>query len=203
MADNETTRYYAKNAEQTSRKYESSGGALESLFDSYYPPGAKILDIGCGSGRDLAMLLSKGYDAFGVDPVPEMLDVALRCHTELAGRLSVAGLPNLGRPFGGEFDGILCCAVLMHLNKTELSPSIRAMREVLRPNGRVLVSYSSDRPGLTIDSRDESGRLFVIYDAETMASIFKDEGFNLIEQSGNVDTLGRTGINWTTQLFEI
>ena len=33
-------------------------------------PGTRVLDVGCGSGRNLIYLLQSGYDVFGIDPDP-------------------------------------------------------------------------------------------------------------------------------------
>ena len=38
----------------------------------------KILDVGCGSGRDVAAFRAAGHDAGGIDPCDELLDVARR-----------------------------------------------------------------------------------------------------------------------------
>jgi hypothetical protein len=41
-----------------------------------FPPRARLLDVGAGSGRDLALLLTQGFDAFGIEPDAELREEA-------------------------------------------------------------------------------------------------------------------------------
>jgi 2-polyprenyl-3-methyl-5-hydroxy-6-metoxy-1,4-benzoquinol methylase len=59
---------------------------LEKMMDAFKqegnPANMKVLDIGCGSGRDLAVLARKGFDAYGIDPTSEFVDIAQRIHQQ-------------------------------------------------------------------------------------------------------------------------
>ncbi|MFH1888179.1 MAG: class I SAM-dependent methyltransferase, partial [Pseudomonadota bacterium] len=71
-------------------------------------PGARILDIGCGTGRDLAFFARHGLDVSGVDPSPFMLDAA---------RVRLGGRAELFRCFGEDLpleDNSCDMAVLIH-----------------------------------------------------------------------------------------
>ena len=105
----------------------------------------KILDIGCGSGRDMAELIKNCFDAYGVDASPEMVQYAQEKYPELKGRIEKGVLPNLEKPFSGEFNGIFCCAVLMHLPKEELFDPAFAIGKILKENGRPVfnIEFSS------------------------------------------------------------
>ncbi len=64
------------------RRYIADGTdlAVEARFvDMISPREADILDIGCGHGSTVAALRSRGHRAFGIDPTPEILAVALEC----------------------------------------------------------------------------------------------------------------------------
>ena len=67
--DQTTIKYYAENAAQVAERYESVVSDLSAHFADSFSKGGKILDIGCGSGRDLADLHKLGFDCYGVDPV--------------------------------------------------------------------------------------------------------------------------------------
>ena len=94
----------------------------------------RVLDAGCGGGRDLALLLDLGFDGFGTDPSAGMREAAARAYPQLAGRIHDFGLP-LPEPaaLGGLFDGIVCSAVLMHVPAEELSAALASLRRALRP----------------------------------------------------------------------
>ena len=50
--------------------------AEEKIFDTYFQPGTKLLDIGCGAGRTTLALVQKGFEIVGIDLIPEMIDSA-------------------------------------------------------------------------------------------------------------------------------
>lgn len=84
-------------------------------FNVSFPSGAKILDLGAGSGRDVQSLLNMGYDVYGIEPVDELRKLALDKHQKLRERLWDGKLPNLPKDLTNSFDGVLCSAVLMHI----------------------------------------------------------------------------------------
>ncbi|MEA2725383.1 MAG: hypothetical protein QOH59_3154 [Gemmatimonadales bacterium] len=47
-------------------------------------PGMRVLDVGCGSGRNLVYLLQSGYQVFGIDPDPISIQVVQRLASKLA-----------------------------------------------------------------------------------------------------------------------
>jgi len=75
-ADKKTSAFYRDNARslaaRSSGVLNRTGDRLERTFEGC----RKILDLGCGTGRDLAYLLRKGKDAFGVDASKDMLAAA-------------------------------------------------------------------------------------------------------------------------------
>jgi SAM-dependent methyltransferase len=50
-------------------------------------PGMRVLDVGCGSGRNLVYLLQSGYEVFGIDPDPISIQVVQRLASRLAPQL--------------------------------------------------------------------------------------------------------------------
>ena len=118
--DVRTLDYYMAHAREVAQRYEASRSSLAARFSSAFAPGGRILDIGCGSGRDLAELGHQGFQPFGIDGTSEFVELAQEYHPELRGRILHGLLPDFPVPFGGEFDGVLCCAVLMHIDSTEL-----------------------------------------------------------------------------------
>ncbi|RZB31018.1 MAG: hypothetical protein AEth_00972 [Candidatus Argoarchaeum ethanivorans] len=138
--DAQTTHCYQKNAKEIFDRYGACCDGASRYFTLSFPPQAKILDIGTGSGRDARQLLELGYDAYGVDPCNEMMSLAITKYPELSGRITEGNLPRLEKPFGGNFDGVLCSAVLMHIPDEQLFDSVFAIRSVLKDNGRLLLS---------------------------------------------------------------
>lgn len=200
--DPKTLAYYTENATEIARRYESVVSPVERYFAMAFTPGARVLDVGCGSGRDAARLLNCGYDAYGIEPVEGLRHAATAVHPELVGRISEGGLPRTGDAFGGEFDGILCSAVLMHVPDTDLLDAGLAIRRLLKPGGRLLLSIPASRGDFLSGDRDSNGRLFSPYSADEISLLLGRLGFAPISRWGSEDVLGRSGTSWTTLLLE-
>lgn len=99
--------------------------------------GARILDVGCGTGAvSRAALAALGAEAFVVamDPSNDMLAAARRGGVE---RVVMASLPRL--PFAdASFDVVLSAFVLTHVDDPDAA--LADMARVLRPRGRIGLS---------------------------------------------------------------
>ncbi|WP_237738267.1 MULTISPECIES: class I SAM-dependent methyltransferase [unclassified Caldicellulosiruptor] len=79
----QTIKYYDENAiEFFMNTKDANMENLCKLFLKYIPEGGKILDLGCGSGRDTKYFLEKGYDVVAVDGSIEMVKLS----TEYTGK---------------------------------------------------------------------------------------------------------------------
>jgi SAM-dependent methyltransferase len=100
------------------------------------PPGARSLDVGCGTGRWIRRYEQLGFRAAGLDVTPGMLKTARQCGT--AGLLVAGEAHRL--PFAdGAFDFVSDVTVVQHI-PAELQPAaIGEMMRVLKPNGHLLL----------------------------------------------------------------
>jgi SAM-dependent methyltransferase len=200
--DAATARFYEQNAADIAGRYEAVASPVERYFGTSFAAGAKVLDIGSGSGRDAARLLAKGFDAYGVEPSLALRQASVNAHPELRNRLDGASMPDLGLPFGGGFDGILCSAVLMHVPDHEMFDAALSIRSLLKVHGRLLLSLPLSRGDGLNQERDANGRLFKDYKAEEIQLLFERLGFQLIGRWDTEDALARAGTNWYTLLLE-
>jgi SAM-dependent methyltransferase len=108
----------------------------------------RILDAGCGSGRNLVYLLRQGFDVWAVDAEPAAVESTRRLARDLApdlpaDRFQVASLERL--PFdSARFDVVLSNAVL-HFAPDEASfwAMIRELWRVLKPGGLFFARLAS------------------------------------------------------------
>jgi len=179
---------------------ESARSAMSRHFESAFAPGARVLDVGCGKGRDVVALLDMGFDAYGVEPNEAMRSRAIQRDPRVPGRIEDAALPALGQPFGGGFDAVTCSAVLMHLPAPALPASLAALAGVLKSHGRLLMALPEMLPELLIDGHDPDGRAFANHSPQQVQWLMAALGFALCKHD-DIPTPS-TDTRWRVLLFE-
>lgn len=140
---------------------------LLAAFMDLLPKGAKGLDAGCGAGsRDLHLLCSHGFDAYGLDSVPENIRLSCEKRPHLAQRLLVHDLRN-GLCFPDEiFDFVMCDYVIQHNPPSSVFEVIfPELVRALRPGGFFRTIFKYGRGIQTIfDPGYQRERTFQLYD---------------------------------------
>lgn len=93
--DAQTLAYYQTAGQKLAHRYEGVGSSVAEYFHVAFPTGSRVLDVGAGSGRDLAALRAAGYESYGVEPSAQLREAAVLHHPELAQRLVEAALPDM------------------------------------------------------------------------------------------------------------
>ncbi len=200
-ADDSTGRYYSSKASDLAEKYSRAGDLFSGFFEKYLSPGSSILDIGCGSGRDMANLAKYGFTVTGTDSSAEMLEAAKRKYPELQEKVIQSSLPDLSA-IKNNYKGILCSAVFQHIQNPDLYESFRRIRELTSESGIFIVSFPVKYPGIDPKTnRDKKGRLFYLRPLEKYRFLIERLGFSLLESISEKDSLGREGIIWTTFVY--
>jgi SAM-dependent methyltransferase len=199
--DQATAQFYESYVEQDAIRAEAPHSAISRYFDLAFKAGDKVLDIGSGSGRDLAVLIGKGVDAYGIEPNDAMRTFALKKHPQLADRVRPGSLPMIGMPFGGNFDGVVCSAVLMPIPEEQFLKSWESIRQVLKPNGKVLFSLPAMRPDLLMGDRDEEGRFFRNHSPGLVGAVLASLGFSRVDLGAQAIS-AFPDVTWSIYLFE-
>src|SRR6056297_797733 len=199
--DKPTKKYYATRTSEISRLYNKGEKGVSAHFTEAFPEGSRVLEIGAGSGRDLRLLLETGYDAYGIDASEEMVAHAKREYPELKERYVTGEIPSSTLFFGGEFDGILCAAVLMHLPDDQVHRAAESIGDNLKQGGALLLSVPLERPDIDATNRSRDGRLFVLPPSEYYETLFEKTGFTHMKTISEEDGLGRAGYHWLIMFF--
>lgn len=206
--DSQTQTYYSRNAAALARRYRMATGGISDQFFDVFSGCCKILDVGCGAGRDFFRLMLQGHDAYGADACKEMIDAAAETGrqegVDTTGRLFHDALPELPSFNDGEFDALVCSAVLMHMPDERLFDAVYGLRRVLRPGGRLLLSIPAQRPGVDPHThRDDDGRYFADLPPDKLQLLLERVGFRLLWRKTSPDGLGRLDHAWYVFLFEL
>lgn len=192
-----TLAYYTHHWKDLVRRYESADVRdLHALLADSFPPGARLLELGCGSGRDAAFMLAQGFDVVASDAVQEMIDAAAACHPALAGRLCRICLPRDLTQNLGPFDGIYAVATFMHLARPAIRYVFSGIRRILVPGGRLFFSVPLNRDDVTADEFDARGRRFTAMTRDDWTGICRQTGFDFSTFTVSSDGLGRKSFAW-------
>ncbi|MGZ8291829.1 MAG: class I SAM-dependent methyltransferase [Telluria sp.] len=189
--------HYEENAQLLVDQYESI--SFEEVHASYLdllpPPGATILDVGAGSGRDAAWFAAQGYDVIAVEPSDAMRTQACARHTSTRIKWLADSLPDLVqvRRLGLTFDLILLSAVWMHIPPASRERALRKLATLLAPNGRIVISLRIGEPDIN--------RSMYSVSLNELSNHAQQFGLRLIRSTDSADKLGRANVSWITAVF--
>ncbi len=193
-----TISYYEENAKSLISCYESADvSEVQKLLLTTFEIKAKLLEIGCGSGRDVSFLTKNGFNVIAIDGSKNMIEEAKKIHPELSKKLFHKTLPN-NLDFDKTFDGIYSIATLMHLSENDLKNTLSKIYNLLNENGKFLMSVSLFRDDIDENGFDDKERFFLVLSFENWINLLENVGFKILDTKTNRDGLGRGGIEWLT-----
>ncbi len=170
-SDAKTLDFYARNAEA----YVAATGttATHDLdgFLNALPSGGRILELGCGSGRDSAHMLARGFDVMPTDGSPEMAKLAER----RLGR-PVAILPFEQLEAIDLYDAVWANACLLHVPRPKLSEILARIRNALKTGGLFHASFKAG----TSDGRDRFDRYYNYPTQDWLFEQYRDAGWETV-----------------------
>lgn len=149
--DEATLQFYRGNAEAYARRTFTSRQARLMAFLAQLPPGASILELGCGAGGDTAEMLARGFAVRPTDGSPEMADVASKHLGRTVETLLFHDLDEVEA-----YDAVWANACLLHVPRPELADVLARIWRALKAEG---VFYASYKEG-EADGRDTLDRYY-------------------------------------------
>ncbi len=138
-------------------------------FLEFVPLRGRILDAGCGSGRDAKWFSNQGYEVEAFDSSLEMTRMA----SGLLGK-DVQHSSFETFAFDRPFDGVWASASLLHVGDGDLERALVRLRDAICRGG---VLYASFKEGVA--TKEEDGRTFYLQSRETLGSIFVGAGLSI------------------------
>lgn len=167
---------------------------IEALLRAIAAPAPlRILDLGCGPGRDLKTFAELGHEAIGVDGCPRFAQMA----REWSG-CTVWQQDFLALDLPAEyFDGIYANASLFHVPGAALPAVLRSLRDALKPGG---VLFSSNPRGHNEEGWNGS-RYGSYYDYPTWERRLTAAGFLAVEHYYRPPGLPRDQQPWLASVW--
>jgi 2-polyprenyl-3-methyl-5-hydroxy-6-metoxy-1,4-benzoquinol methylase len=147
----------------------------EALITAMSKEKGKILDLGCGPGRDLIAFQEMGYKVTGLDATPAFVEMAKQtagCEVWQQSFLSLE-LPS------NNFDGIFANASLIHVPSAEMLGVLKHLYEALSDCGVILMSMvRGDQEGFS--ERPTGYRYVTGWEYETLEPILVAAKFQIL-----------------------
>lgn len=186
----DTLAYYDANAQAF---YDMTVGVevnhLYRPFLALVPPGAHLLDAGCGSGRDSLFFKTHGYRVTAMEPSEEM---ARRSEALIGQEVVRRRFEDMD--WHEAFDGIWACASLLHVPRSRIDDVFSRLTRALKPGGSLYASFKYGS-----GERTKKGRFFNDYDEAGFAELLaRHPGLRLVEEATTEDvrTTTHQGERW-------
>lgn len=184
----ETLNYYQDNSQAF---FDSTVNAdvmpLYEHFVKYVPVGGKVLDFGCGSGRDTKYFLESGFSVDAIDGSEKLCQMA----SEYTG-VDVKCMDFMSLDSFEEYDAVWACASILHVGLESLPIVLEKMKRALKPSGVMYISFKyGDFEGV----RDE--RFFTDMTSERFSKLVSDiGGLITIEEWFSEDVRPDKNVRW-------
>lgn len=163
-------------------------------------PGKKVLDIGCGSGRDAAIFITDNFEYVGIDASQEMINLAKsQVPAAMFMRMDFYKLD-----FADEtFDGFWAAASLFHAPKHEIGIILSEAKRITRSGGIGFIALkerTDTNEGLIYEEKYGGiERFFAFYEKEEFKQILSKNGFEVLEITEHLDDEDKK-TNWLCYL---
>ena len=141
---------------------------FDQLLKGRISPGMRVLDAGCGGGRNLIYLLRQGYEVFGVDADAMSVAEVERIASALApqfprNHFRVESIEQMSFP--SDFADVVICNAVLHFARDDkqFQAMLKGLWRVLKPNG-VLFCRLASSIGSEHQIRRVNGRRFQLAD---------------------------------------
>jgi tellurite methyltransferase len=141
---------------------------FDQLLRGRIAPGIRVLDAGCGFGRNLVYLLREGYEVYGVDSDPQAVDGVRRLAARLAPTLPannfrVETIEEMSFP--SDFAEVVLSSAVLHFarNDTHFQAMVRGTWRILKPSG-VLFCRLASSIGIERQIKPLEGRRYLLPD---------------------------------------
>jgi len=182
-ADPATLAYYQQNAPRYTLSFGQAPSRHLDAFLDRLEPGMRILELGCGGGRDSARMIERGFDLDATDGTPAMVRKANERF-----RVDARAMRFDELDVSDAYDAVWAHACLIHVARADFPAILGAIQRALKPGGWHYANYKLGSG----EGRDLLGRFHNFPDETWLAERYRDSGF-VVEDSENYAGKGADG----------
>lgn len=161
--DEATLRFYAEEAPV----YTAGGpGGVSWFLESFLSrlqPSSRILELGCGGGRDAEAMIDRGFD---VDATDATAEIAKQAEQRIRREVRILRFDQLDVVDG--YDAVWANASLLHTPRTALPDVLARIFRALRPAGLHFANFKAGGS----EGRDRFGRYFNYFNSEQLLEVY-------------------------------
>lgn len=161
-----TLDFYDAAAPGYARRFAAPSRHLDA-FLAQLPPGARILELGCGGGRDAAAMIARGFEVDATDGSPAL---AAQAAAFLGRPVRVMRFDQLA--VVEAYDAVWANACLLHVPHDALAAVLGQVWRVLRPGGLHAASYKIGAG----EARDRFGHYYNLPDVPESLRAYRAAG---------------------------
>jgi ubiquinone/menaquinone biosynthesis C-methylase UbiE len=142
--------------------------------------GQKILDIGCGPGRDAKYFSEHDLEVTGIDLTSNFVKMASQNVPNA--KFIQMDMRNLDFP-ENTFDGIWACASFLHVPKEDAKNTLLGFRKILKPAGLIYLSVKQGNEEKFVEKDEYKGRtkFFAFYSQDEFKNLIESCDFKIVK----------------------
>lgn len=150
-----------------------------TAFARALPQGARVLDLGCGTGVPITQcLLEQGCEVYAIDSSPAMI---ARFRVAFPGVPAACERIQDSTFFDTTFDGIVAWGVFFHLDRADQEAAIAAIARALKPGGQMFFT-SADVEATAESAMHGVPFTYVSLGSAAYARLLRDHGLELTDE---------------------
>ncbi len=172
--DAETLKTYGTMASKYAAENAGRDDPHLTTFISQLAKAAHVLDLGCGPGKEAALMAAAGLRVEAVDASPEMVALA-NAHPGVTARVA-----TFDQITGADiYDGIWANFSLLHAPRTAMPRHLAALKQALKPGGLFHIALKLGEG----TQRDTLGRAYTYYTETELSGLLQDAGFTPVSSA--------------------
>jgi SAM-dependent methyltransferase len=186
--------YYQKNYKAYHEKtFSIDPSSFLAPLAQRLPAEAFVLDVGCGSGRDLLWMKRKGFEVMGFERSPGLAELArdnAACEV-MAGDFETYDFSTI------LVDAIMLIGALVHVPHERFSDVFQNITSAIPENGSVLITLKQGSG----DRTDSDGRIFYLWEDSKARVLFDTLKFKVCDVSTSISKTG-SGDIWMSYVLD-